>query len=235
MGVAAVAASNSWRGTARRRRSERAAAECPPPRDSVRDCCDPQRWIRESPGGRWRGERGSHPRGVAGGVSSRCGEAAVRDWRYRQRRRASARVSGAVARAGEDSRVCSLLQLARFENVRTSEAGRRFERLSAALRQPRMPRLVRIQARYLVDPRSRRAVGASRARNLTGQASFRLAKTVAGRALAGAEARRTRDISRPSWRHGARRILVTPIAEEDRRCSKPFRMSCASVTKRRTT
>jgi transcriptional regulator with GAF, ATPase, and Fis domain len=46
-----------------------------------------------------------------------------------------------------------LLQLARFRNGRTSEARRRFERLSAALRQQRTPRLVRVQARYLIAPR----------------------------------------------------------------------------------
>ena len=115
------------------------------------------------------------------------------------------RASLALSRVPARTARVQLLQLARLRNDRTSEGRRRFERLSAALRQPRMPRLVRIQARYLVDPRSRRATELVTFLDRHGDT-----------ALAG-------------------HITVTPIAEEDRRCWKRSRTSCASVTKRRTT
>jgi transcriptional regulator with GAF, ATPase, and Fis domain len=68
------------------------------------------------------------------------------------------RESLALSRAPARTARVQVLQLARFRSYRTSEGRRRFERLSSALRQPRTPRLVRIQARYLIDPRSRRAL-----------------------------------------------------------------------------
>lgn len=67
------------------------------------------------------------------------------------------RHSLALSRTPARTARVQLLQLAQFRNGRTSEARRRFERLSAALRQPRVPKLVRIQARYLIDARSRRS------------------------------------------------------------------------------